>query len=161
MKNVSIVVLGLGLLVLAACKTTPYAQPPEERREANAAMVTDLSEQAVRNAVIEQHTLLPRHFVNGTAQLTPLGERDLQFLADAYRTSGGTVNVVSAGAPELLYRQRIDAVLIFLEERGISRGSLVLADRPAGGRGATTARVVEIQKECAAQRAKGTTASAD
>ena len=161
MKNVSSIVLGLGLLVLAACNTTPYVQPPEEQREANAAMVSELAQQSVRNAVLEQHTLYPRHFVNGTAILSPLGERDLQFMADAYRTTGGTVNVVSAGASDHLYRQRVNTVMIFLDAQGIGRDHVVIADKPAGGRGTTTARVVEIQAESTARRAKGTSKSAD
>ena len=66
---------------------------------------------AINKAVVSQHVIYPYHFVSNTAQLNPLGQRDLTVLADYYRSHPGALSIRRVGAAQTLYDARVVAVL--------------------------------------------------
>ncbi len=76
---------------VAGCSTwmtgyyRPMQQSPEQRRLANATMVSWLFEDSITNGIVSQRTIFPYHFLADTAQLNELGERDLHVLATYYK----------------------------------------------------------------------------
>src|ERR1044071_5771977 len=64
-----------------------------EQEAIDAALVHAVSDTAINNAIITQHTLFPYHFVSGTAELNELGQRELAVLCDHYRANGGAATV--------------------------------------------------------------------
>src|SRR5262245_29676636 len=83
---------------------------------------------AINKAVVTQHTIYPYHFVANTAQLNPLGQRDLTVLADYYRAHPGNLSIRRSGAAQALYDQRIAAVMDKLKASGVAIERLNVAD---------------------------------
>jgi len=102
------------------------------------------SDQA-RAGVVRQRALFEMHFRAGSAELTPLGERDLAILADAVREDGGTISVRRGSAGERLYKARLETVRDGLLAAGIEPKRIRLDDGPPGGQGLSTVEAVEIR----------------
>ena len=102
---------------------------------------------SIEKAVVTQHTLYPYHFVEGAAELNPLGERDLELLADHFRGRAGEINVRRGGVPDVLYEERLRVVGEGLAELGLDRNKIALADDAPGGDGISSERAIEILEE--------------
>lgn len=142
-----------GLAVAAAaggCSAPPYRDDPK----LNGAIVEAQSVEAADNAIVREHTVYPHHFIEGTARLNSLGERDVNVLAAAYGRDGGTIDVGRGGAPSGLYAARCEAVIAQLAEAGVGPGRIVLADGLPGGDGIASVQVLVIlagEREAAEQ----------
>ncbi|MCL4217278.1 MAG: hypothetical protein KJ052_09795 [Candidatus Hydrogenedentes bacterium] len=153
MKKTAYVSLCLAALSLAGCANWAARsdmhrrQLPEERRDSNVMMAKDLQDDQIRNGIIAQSTLYPYHFVSNTAVLNPLGERDLQFLADYYKSHEGVLSIRRKGATPDLYADRLAAVTDFLAKEGVDTNRVRLEDQPAAGDGMASEQIVKILTE--------------
>jgi hypothetical protein len=142
------------LLILplaAACSTTTQRgnipSPAAPQQEAtDIALVHALSDTAINNAIITQHTIFPYHFITGSADLNELGQRELAVLCDHYRIYGGPLNVRQGDAADALFQQRLSRVREVLASSGIKSTQVPVADAQPGGPGIYSARAVEILK---------------
>ena len=102
---------------------------------------------AINKAIVQQHVIYPYHFVSNTAQLNPLGQRDLTVLADYYRSHPGALSIRRVGAAQTLYDARVVAVLDKLKAAGVAIERLSVADTGPGGDGISSERLVQILRE--------------
>jgi hypothetical protein len=133
--------LSLLLAVLAGCRS-PSAEPAE-RGIGEMWVGAAVRDASLHKAILVQRTLFPYHFEPGSAELNDLGRGDLAILAAQLgRGSGpGQLGVRRGGAPEELYKARVERVLDALAEAGVPRGHVAIADALPGGEGADSERV--------------------
>jgi hypothetical protein len=133
--------LTIAALALAALGCASKPQKPKEvdpmanSREADALFVNSISDTAVNNGIIAQHTLYPYHFVSGTAKLNELGVRELAVLSDHYKTAVGPINVRKGDAGTELYQARVSTVAGALAAAGVKAENVTIKDGRAGGSG--------------------------
>ena len=126
--------------LLAGCASTT---PPTQPQGASEAWVGDtLRAASMHRAIIVQSTLYPYHFVHGSAELNPLGERDLAVLADHISDHGGELNLHRGAASFELYAARSRSVLDALAEEGLDTAGLSIVDGTPGGDGMSGSRVI-------------------
>lgn len=134
------------VLALAGCSMYPKGSPTEisvtHRREFNTRMAANLMEDQAANAVATQRTLYPYHFVEGSAQLNPLGERDLQILAERYGPRLESLNLRQGDATDSLYDARKAMVRAYLGNLDISLTADAIVDGHPHGDGKTSEEVV-------------------
>jgi hypothetical protein len=118
--------------------------PAVDKGQVNKALVNTYNDMAIQNAIITQHTLFPYHFVQNSANLNELGERDLAILAGHLRDNPGNVNVRRAGNSSGLYQQRVSTVLDSLKAHGVDTARITIADAMPGGDGMVSERVIVI-----------------
>ena len=102
---------------------------------------------SLNKAIVSQHVMYPYHFVTNTAELNPLGMRDLAVLADYYREHPGALSVRRVGAAQALYDARIVAIMDTLKASGVAVERLTVADTIPGGDGISSERLVKILRE--------------
>jgi hypothetical protein len=119
---------------LSACQST-YPNG-DEQREMNTASLNLLNKATVDQAIITQHTLYPYHFLDGSASLNELGERDLSVLAAHYAEHPGAINVYRGNASEALHRDRLQTVRQELAHAGVDLNRMTVGDGLPGGDGA-------------------------
>ena len=115
---------------LLACQSYPPHDPEHEINNMWAG--ADLSGKSMRQAIIAQKTLYPYQFVEGSAELNPLGQRDLEVLADHLREHPAPLRVMRGQASEELYAGRLATVLAALQDRGVETPRVPLSDEPDG-----------------------------
>lgn len=98
-----------------------------------------------RAGVLRQRALYDLHFRAGSADLTPLGQRDLAILAEAVEEDGGTISVRRGSAGDRLYKARIETVRDGLRAAGIEARRIRIDDGPPGGEGLATAEAILIR----------------
>lgn len=134
-------VLALIAATLSGCAQSEYALDPHmasayrDQREFDVFAIESVQEAAMKNAILEQHALFPYHFVPGSATLTEVGQRDLSFLTDNYKTNPGPLALIKGDTPDELYSLRKNAVATALQQAGLA--SIAITDGPVGGRGMT------------------------
>jgi hypothetical protein len=107
-------------------------------------MLISLRDEAIRNALITQHTLYPYHFEQGGAELTDLGRQDLAVLVEHAQRQSGRLNVKQGGISEELYAARLDAVKRALTAGGLDSGRITLVDALPGGDGMPSTTVNQL-----------------
>ena len=132
----------LAPLVLGACQTPQ--QEWDNRAIRNMWVGDHLRRASIEQATITQSTLFPYHFVGGTAQLTPLGERELKVLAKHFATSGGHLNIKRSSAADELYEARVAFVRQALNEAGVGEEQVTIGDGRPGGYGRSSDALVEM-----------------
>lgn len=141
------------LVVAAACTPKPPAEVDRARIDdrllepADRQFATQPFDDQVRAGVVRQRAILEHQFVAGAAALTPLGMRDVGYLADAMRVEGGTIAVRRGSAGDGLYQARLDAVRRALAARGIGSSRVVLSDGLAGGAGVESGEALVIREQ--------------
>lgn len=124
--------------VLAGCATQDYEAvtfTDTERGDTNAWVVESLFDRQVKAGVIQHRTIYARHFLEGGATLNQRGVRDIEILAEHFRTGGGTIVVARDGADEDLYAARLESVRRALRTGGADPERIALADGFAEGDG--------------------------
>jgi len=137
------------MLALAACLAAATGcqdgwLPYEDHGDANALLVRSPQDEAIRNAIIRQHTLFEYHFVPGSADLNELGLADLAVLTEHFRNHPGQLNIRRGTQPDGLYRSRIDRVVKRLAHAGVDARNVPVGDEMAGGDGKPSREVIEI-----------------
>jgi len=130
-------VLAAGLL--AGCASSTY--DPELHGIDNMWVGASLQQKSAELAIVRQGAILEYYFVSGTAELTPLGRRDLEVLARHFQERPGAVSVRRGAASEALYDARLDSVRIAFAAAGVDLEQLQLGDEPLGGDGIASANV--------------------
>lgn len=144
--------LAAGLLIIGAfgCKNhgDPDLKPrgPVNRSEAemNQAIVQAHETQAADNAIIRQHTLYPYHFVENSATLNALGEREAHVLASHFKNNPGPLNLRRGPESDALYQARSQAVKDAMTAAGVAADRIAIADGMPGGDGMGSSQVVLV-----------------
>lgn len=110
----------------------------------NAWLVRSYTDDAIKNAIIVQHTLYPYHFVDDSAELNALGEHDLAILAEHFKKYAGKLNVRRGPETAQLYAARLGAAAEALKQAGVVDKPISISDGLPGGEGMGSERVVEI-----------------
>lgn len=146
MKLQTIGMIGLLCLIcIGGCSSQEKGNPSSsiDQDQVNQAIVTTYSDLAIQNAIIAQHTLYPYHFVNNSAELNTLGQRDLSILTAHFRSNPG--KLIVQGAPDdLLYQSRGQLVYEKLLAAGIAQEKINVTDGMPGGDGMPAGSVIEI-----------------
>lgn len=135
----------------AACSSPPRDAPErvrvgdEMQRSADAAFVREPFDDQARLAVLRQRVLVDHHFEPFSTRLTPLGQRDLGWLAEAVRRDGGSISLPRGGCSESLHEARVLAVREGLLADGIAADRIEIDSSPPGGRGVSTAAAILIR----------------
>jgi hypothetical protein len=143
--------LALVASALAGCAQNQYALDPQmsaayrDQREFDTYAVESVQDAAIKNAILEQHALFPYHFVPGSVTLTEVGQRDLSFLTDNYKTNPGPLALIKGDTPNELYALRKEAIAAALQQAGLP--SIAITDGPVGGRGMTGQAAVIARRE--------------
>ncbi|KKL83644.1 hypothetical protein LCGC14_1972690, partial [marine sediment metagenome] len=129
----------LTLAVAAALASTFGCEPlPDEQRahsRVNEWLVRQYQDDAVKNAVIAQHTLYPYHFVPNAAVLNALGEHDFDILTAHFRKYPGQVNLQRGDTPGTLYGKRVKSIVDLLKKAGLGKKGIKVANALPGGDG--------------------------
>lgn len=143
-KWTALVLLGS---VVVGCESP--APEPEDRIDTHAAnrlMYEAIRDAAIKNAVIRQHTLYPYHFVQDSAQLNPLGLKELGVLISHCRENPGKFNVRRGGASDELYRSRLESVMLAMADAGVEMGNVRVSDGLPGGDGMPADQVLKVTR---------------
>jgi hypothetical protein len=137
--------------VESAASTEVVAEPVKQASPKAVAGVKDApkvidlySDLAIQNAIITQHTVYPYHFVNNSAVLNPLGQRDLAVLARHFAQNPGELNVRRGDVDPALYQSRMETVKARLAEGGVDVSRIRMYDGLAGGEGMPTSEIIEV-----------------
>ena len=145
MKLKEIFVLSLICAVsFCGCQEEQADQNTVDTSEVNRKIVDTYSDLAIQNAIIAQHTLYPYHFVNNSAQLNGLGERDLTVLIQHFQKNPGQLILQQGGTESLLYQSRAQTVYEKLLAGGIPDEKIRIADGMPGGNGMASNAMIEI-----------------
>ncbi len=117
---------------------------PIDQSQVDRAIVGIYSDMAIQNAIIAQHTLYPYHFVNNSANLNTIGERDLSVLIAHFLNNPGKLIVQQGAADDLLYQSRAQLVYEKLLAGGIVQEKINITDGMPGGDGMPSGSVIEI-----------------
>jgi hypothetical protein len=124
-------------------------------------LVKTLNNIGVENAIINQRTLFPYHFVTGSEKLNDLGQRELAVLARHFAEYPGTLSVRRGPVTGDLYRIRLTSVMNGLKDAGVDMARMQLSDSMPGGTGMPCEQVVVILEraatDCRAPAASGGT----
>lgn len=150
--SIPTLLLGACLLVSVGCSNPQPAYVGQDERPLNEAMIRSYKSSSVNQAIVRQQTLYSYHFVAGSADLSQVGTRDVEVLADHYRDHPGTLNLRRGDANEDLYNRRIQTVTNALAAVGVYGSRVAISDGLPGGDGTDSSWGVLIQ-----DRADGTT----
>ncbi|MDH4201692.1 MAG: hypothetical protein OEV87_02225 [Phycisphaerae bacterium] len=131
------------VVVFCGCQEQ-QAGPTVDESQVNRKIVDTYSDLMIQNAVIAQHTLYPYHFVNNSAQLNGLGERDLAALVQHFQENPGQITVHQGKTEPLLYQSRAQTVYEKLLAGGISDSKIKIVSGMPGGEGMKSNAVIEV-----------------
>jgi hypothetical protein len=129
----------------AASASRPVAVTDDAMLAADKEFVREPFGDQARAAVVRQRALFEMHFRPGSAELTPLGRRDLAILAEAVAEDGGSISVRRGSAGEKLYTSRLETVREGLLAAGVDARRIRLDDAPPGGQGTSTSEAILIR----------------
>jgi len=152
MPQVLVGLAAAGLLAGCAGQFNGDSRTPSDPQlnALDASSVRAIQDTAINNAIVNQHTLFPYHFVTGGATLNDLGKRDLGVLLAHCQSLAPTppnafaVSVRRGNADNGLYDARVAAVKSALKDGGLEDGRLQITDGLPGGPGITSDRAVQI-----------------
>ncbi len=142
MKGLRTCTAVLALAFLAGCESPPGH--PHGKSLVNDWLVQSYSEDAIRNAIIVQHTLYPYHFDRNGATLNELGRHDLSVLIEHFKRYPGRLNVRRGDEDRKLHSARVQALVKALKEGGVQTADVEFAEALPGGDGMASERVAEI-----------------
>ncbi len=135
--------LCLAVIAMMACgcdRTPRYRAAPA----ADAWAVNSANDQAVRQAIVRQSTLYPYHFIDNSAELTPLGMSDLATLVSHFQRYPGQLSIRRGAAEQWLYDLRVQEVTGKLRTARVDTDRMTLADMPAEGDGMPAGSIIVI-----------------
>jgi len=101
MHSILTLMIGLSLATLCGCESPSNTLRSNQLKGSHNMWVGgELSDRSVQNAITAERCVFEHHFVPGTAELNPLGLRDLELLADHFREYGGDLDVRRGQADE-------------------------------------------------------------
>jgi hypothetical protein len=121
-------------------------QIDDEIPAANTWLVRTLEDEAVENAIVAQRTIYAYHFVRDSAELTPVGRRDLRVLASYFSKHPGSLSVRRGEESDELYQRRLAAVGDALATHGVDPAAVSRTDDLPRGDGVNSDRAIAIQK---------------
>lgn len=132
----------LALAALAGCEPAPGQ--PHGKSLVNEWLMRSYSEDAIKNAIIAQHTLYAYHFENNSASLNELGEHDVAILIAHFKENPGRLNVRWGEESRKLHSARVKTVVDALKKGAVEVAGVEFADAFPGGDGMASERVVKI-----------------
>ena len=152
-----IIMMVLLCILIVGCEES--MEKSQDRHTINSQLVNSYNDIAMENAIISQHTLFPYHFVNNSAELNELGQRDLAVLTGHFIKHAGHLNIRQHNIPANLYEARVNLVLDRLREAGLDMDRMSISDSMPGGSNMASERVLIILEEVEKGAPAGTSAS--
>ncbi len=120
MKSILTLTVGLSLATLVGCGSPSKSPQANQLQGAHNLWVgEELRSRSAENAITADRTVFEHHFVPGTAELNPLGRRDLGLLAGHFRAHGGHLDVRRGEASDELFETRRAVVVDELTVSGV------------------------------------------
>lgn len=145
MKRLTLPTMAVLMVVGSGCEA--FNADLKGRDQANAWMVSSISDTAINRAIVSQHTLYPYHFVENADALNELGHHDLDVLAEHFRDFPGRISIRQGGAPTELYESRVAKVVTALEMAGVRTNQVAVSDDLPGGSGMASEQVLLVLTE--------------
>lgn len=137
----------LGAVLLGGCERAYRTREIDDEMPAtNVWMVRTLSDESVENAIIAQHTIYPYHFGRDSADLTPIGQRDVRVLGRHFAKHPGELSIRRGDETDDLYQRRTAAVMDALQREGVNPESIRRGGGTPGGEGIETNRALAVLK---------------
>lgn len=123
-------------LLLAGCEGPPERlnAPPQGQSDQPSAL-QDNYVRMVDNALLNERSMSPVHFVPGSVELNASGARRLKRYATLLKVYGGELNYDGVDDPPALAEQRVLQIRDFLTAEGVGPDQVTVAVAVAGGRG--------------------------
>jgi hypothetical protein len=123
-------------VLLAGCETPPdrLNAPPQGQTD-RPSELQDNYVRMVDNALLNERSMSPAHFVSGSAELNSLGVRRLKRYATLLGVYGGELNYDGVEDKPELIEQRVYQIEQFLAAAGVGPDFVSVGVGPAGGRG--------------------------
>ena len=131
-------------VVLCGCQEQQADTRRVDESQVNRKIVDTYSDLMIQNAVIAQHTLYPYHFVNNSAMLNNLGQRDLAVLVQHFQENPGQLMIHQGKTEAILYQSRAQTVYEKLLAGGIPDGKIKIVSGMPGGDGIQSNAVIEV-----------------
>ena len=131
-------------ILFSGCQEQQADTNTLDESQVNRKIVDTYSDLMIQNAVIAQHTLYPYHFVNNSAMLNNLGERDLAVLIQHFQENPGQIAVQQGKTDKLLYQSRAQTVYEKLLAGGVPDSKIKIVSEMPGGDGIQSNAVIEI-----------------
>jgi len=144
------IILAVGLVcvvLLYGCQEQQADPNPVNASEVNRKIVSTYSDLMIQNAIITQHTLYPYHFVNNSALLNDLGEKDLAVLIEHFLENPGKLIFRQGETEPLLYQGRVLTVYEKMLAAGIADEKIHISDGMPGGEGVSSNVMIEILED--------------
>ena len=132
----------VALAALMGCDVPPGSG--QEQALQNTWLVQSYGDDAIKNAIIAQHTLYPYHFVRNSPVLNPVGKHDLTILAAHFQKYPGELNLARGDARLDVYLARVKTMAAYLKRSHVDPDRIAIADGLPGGDGILSDRVVKI-----------------
>ena len=132
------------VVMFCGCQEEQADTNAVDESQVNRKIVDTYSDLAIQNAIIAQHTLYPYHFVNNSAQLNDLGQRDLSVLIQHFLENPGQLTLQQGGTESRLYQSRAQTVYEKLLAGGIPDAKIRITDGMPGGDGIASNSIIEI-----------------
>jgi hypothetical protein len=145
LKTVYVIELVLSCVILCGCEEAVQREPVNKSL-VNTELINTLNDLAIENAIVNQHTLYPYHFVDNSEQLNELGRRDLDILASHFKQYPGKLNISSDGTDERLYQGRLTYITEQLDKAGVDLFKVTISDGTPGGSGMASSDVLQIKE---------------
>ncbi len=157
MKLGKIITMSLLAVLVTGCAEN--SQKSQDTGLVNAELVNSYNDIALQNAIIAEHTLFPYHFVNNSAELNELGQRDLAVLTKHFMEHPGSLSIRRGDdIPADLYEARVKLVLDRWKAAGINMKRMDISDNMPGGPGMTSEKIIKIlERESKSSGTKMTT----
>ena len=131
-------------VLLVGCQEQQVDTNTVDESQVNRKIVDTYSDLMIQNAIIAQHTLYPYHFVNNSAMLNGLGERDLAALTQHFQENPGQLSIQQGKTDAILYQSRAQTVYEKLLAGGVPDSKIKIISGMPGGDGIQTNAVIEI-----------------
>lgn len=162
MKLKTLLTLGLLFAATGCEKADPDLKPRStvnlSHRPVNEALLDGYNLEAMDNAVIRQHTLYAYHFVQHSANLNALGQREASVLAHHYKKNPGPVNLNRGEETDAIYQARVQTLRDWLINGGVDASRITIAEGLPGGDGLSADHVVIVLDRMKSNRLSGASA---
>lgn len=137
----------LATSLLAGCEGPPERlnAPPQGQSDQPAEMQDNYA-RMVDNALLNERSMSPVHFVPGSTELNSLGVRRLKRYATLLKVYGGQLNYDGVEDEKELADDRVEQITQYLVSCGVGPDNFTVAVGPAGGRGMRSAESDEIRR---------------
>lgn len=135
------------ILLPAGCEGPPERlNAPPQGQSDRPAELQDTYARMADNALLNERSMSPAHFVPGSTELNSLGARRLKRYATLLKVYGGELTYDGVEDSEEMAEHRVGQIKQYLVACGLGPDNFTVAVGPAGGRGFRAGEAEETRK---------------